>query len=245
MEPVQICRGFTDNQWEGLRKRLIDNTGTVRRDDAAWECAIKVFERRIKERFISCIDVLEEADPKSDVVSEPNGPSDCSTLPPGSNEKVRVPGFAIMALCCLLIETLQSFREESQGSAKPTGSCTYPKGVCIYPRPESGRELFRKFLGLPPFGGAFDDKKLAGKFVDGIRNGILHEAETRGWLIWRDEPCAKIVGEDGGRLVLNRSLFCDALKKAFGEYLDQLRDKENIELRKRFIKKMDDIAKKC
>lgn len=57
-QPVQICRGFTDEQWKLLRKRL--DAG----DGPAWSCAIDVFSRRIRERFVSCIDALMKADSK-------------------------------------------------------------------------------------------------------------------------------------------------------------------------------------
>ena len=107
---MQICRGFTDTQWRKLRKRLKQD-GSPSNDDAAWRCAIEVFERRIRERFLSCVEALQTNDSKLDVEVPSDAPADCSTLPTGAEKDAVVPGFAIMALCCLLIETLQSFRE--------------------------------------------------------------------------------------------------------------------------------------
>src|SRR5438552_3397272 len=116
----QICRGFTDEQWRGLRGRLGGG------DQAAWSCAVEVFERRIGERFLSCIDALVEADSRSDVETVLGAATDCSTLPDDGGRRVVVPGFAIMALCCLLIETLQSFRDPAGDSAGVSGPCGYP-----------------------------------------------------------------------------------------------------------------------
>jgi hypothetical protein len=116
-EPTQICRGFTDEQWKRLRTRLTQPDGQLSDDEAAWMCAVEVFERRIRERFLSCVEALEKADSRSRPEVGPGAPADCSTLPKDAKTHVVVPGFSIMALCCLLIETLQSFREAPKSSA--------------------------------------------------------------------------------------------------------------------------------
>ena len=154
-----------------------------------------------------------------------------------------VPGFAIMALCCLLIETLQGFREELPLTVNPSGPCTFPPGQCIKPPPGTNQQ-FVKFLKRPAFNGAFTDK-IAARFNFGIRNGILHEAETRKWVIWREEPAAKIVAEEGNGYALNRSLFYAAVKGEFQSYLLELRDPGNKQLRQRFKKKMDELCGKA
>jgi hypothetical protein len=240
---TQICRGFTDDQWRGLKKRLIQN-GLVQNDEAAWDCAIKVFEKRITERFLSCIEALQQADSRADVEVLIGAPPDCSTLPKDPDGEVVVPGFAIMALCCLLIETLASFREAPAPAAQPGGACTYPEGKCIRPQP-SGGKLIREFLQRPSFKGAFADSEVAKNFVRGIRDGILHEAETRHWVIWREKPKDRIVEREGNRYSLNRTAFYQALRQEFQAYLADLRDSPDVQLRTRFIKKMDDIVKGC
>jgi hypothetical protein len=145
-----------------------------------------------------------------------------------------------MALCCLLIETLQGFREIPPSAAAPAGPCTFPSGSCIRPPPGTNQQ-FIKFLRRPAFGGVFNGK-IANRFADGIRNGILHEAETRKWLIWRDKPAGKIAAQKENGYVLNRSLFYAAVKKEFESYLLELRDRTNEDLRKRFKKKMDRLC---
>lgn len=237
-EPTQMCRGFTDEQWTGLRARLDQN------DESAWNCAVEVFERRMRERFLGCIEALMDADSQSDVEVARGAVPDCSALPDDGAGRVVVPGFAIMALCSLLIEALQSFRESLGETAEVGGPCTYPAGPCIRPVP-STTEQFKKFLRLPAFGGEFDDDRIATQFVRGVRNGILHEAETRGWVIWRVEPPGRIVERRGDRYLLNRSEFYRALKCEFEKYIQELRDPANSSRRLRFVKKMEDIASEC
>lgn len=185
----------------------------------------------MRERFFNCIDALFVADTKPD-------------LQPPEAGQIRncVPGFSIMALCCLLIDTLQGFREKPPHPATPTGPCTFPSGSCIKPPPGT-REQFESFLRLPPFGGTFRHDALAAKFVRGIRNGILHEAATRSWVIWRDEPEGQIVAAQEDGFALNRTLFYEAVGREFESYLRELREPSNQALRQRFKKRMDEICK--
>ncbi len=234
-EPVQICRGFTDEQWRTIRLCLDKG------DESAWPCAVEIFERRIKERYLSCIEVLITADSKLDVGVPDQAPADCSTLPDDQGRPVVVPGFAILALCCLLAETLQGFREKPAKSNAPSGPCTFQDdGKCIKP---TTTDQFREFLRRPAFRGAFDDDGVARSFVNGVRNGIFHEAETRGWVIWREEAPGQILVREDGRYALNRTEFYHALKAEFDGYVAELRDPNNSELRTRFKKKMSDIVK--
>ena len=137
-ETVQICRGFAVAQWKTLHSQLINRDGTNSNDQEAWRCAIEVFERRIRERFLSCIEALEAADSKLDISAPDKAPADCSSLPQRS--KAVVPGFAIMALCCLLAETLPSFRCRTEMPHNPEARCSYPDGPCIrVPQTTTGR----------------------------------------------------------------------------------------------------------
>lgn len=155
---------------EGLLRQRLDAS-----DESAWTCAIDVFERRIRERYLSCLDVLMKADSRLDVSVSPPPPPDCSTLPDDQRQP--------------------------------------------------------------------DDDSVARSFVDGVRNGIFHEAETRGWLIWREEPPGQILDLADGRYALNRTEFYQALKAEFDGYVAGLRGPSNSELRSRFKKKMSDIVK--
>jgi len=204
---ADLCFGFSKTKWEYLSQKLEG------RDENAWAEAISVFERRMRERFFSSIDALFAADTKPDSQSSDS-----------INTGHCIPGFSIIALCCLFIETLQSFREIDPDA--PVGT----------------NQQFIKFLRRPSFGGTFDGN-IAKRFVNGIRNGILHEAETRRWVIWRDEPADKIALPEDDGFALNRGLFYAAVKHEFELYLRELSDPTNEDLRKRFKKKMDDLCK--
>jgi hypothetical protein len=222
---ADLCFGFRKSSWKGLDQRL-DNG-----DSSAWSEAISVFERRMRERFFSSIDALVAADTKPDIaIGTPKQRGQC------------IPGFSIMALCCLLIDTLQGFRQKPPRPATPDGPCSFPNGACIKP-PTGTTDQFMSFLRRPAFGATFKDDDLARAFVRGVRDGILHEAETRKWVIWRDEPHGRIVEKEEDGFALNRTLFYDAVKQEFDSYLNELREPSNDALRVRFRKKMNDIFK--
>ncbi len=221
---ADICFRFNKSEWKGLAQRLDEA------DEGAWAEAIGVFERRMRERFLSSIEALFKADTKPD------------TLPPypGHTENC-IPGFSIIALCCLLVDTLQGFREKPPRASAPTGPCTFPAGHCIRPAP-STTEQFKSFLRRPAFGETFKDDSVATKFVRGVRNGIFHEGETRKWAIWRDQPTGQMVAPKEDGFVLNRTLFYAAVKGEFESYLQELLKPANRILRMGFRKKMDDIC---
>jgi hypothetical protein len=240
---VQICRGFNVTQWKKLNSRLIKPDGRVSDDETAWHCAIEVFERRMRERFLSPIDALEAADSRLDLTVSDDCPGDCSALPEEKNTVV--PGFAIVALCCLLAETLQAFRSKTDPPARPKEQCSYPDGPCIRTPQTTTTDAFKALLRRPAFRGAFEDDNIAASFVHGVRNGILHEAETRKWVIWRSEPENQLVAPESDGYALNRSVFYKALKDEFAQYVTELRDSRSVELRVRFRKKMNDISKEA
>ncbi len=216
---VQICRGFTVEQWKALRPRLAAG------DQAAWNLGVDVFARRIRERYLSSIEALLHADSgaTADVDVPPGAPADGSTLP---GVAAVVPGFAIVALCCLVIDALQSFRPGASNSTK---------------------DQFLAFLRRSTFaGGAFTDEVIAANFVKGIRHAVLHQAETRGWLLWRSDPAVGIVEDlGGGRFALNRTAFYEAIKVDFEEYCVALLSGRDGVLRQRFSAQMDDMLKKA
>lgn len=169
--------------------------------ERGWQEAIDIFEDRIRGRFLDLIDRIE-----------------------GINGA----GFAVMALDCLLIETLQQFRE----------------GKADTPYRMSG-EYFRRFLTRTSFTSDFDVKK-ADLFYDQIRCGILHQAEvkTSSKIQTRDEIPLVSADRSGG-LIINRRKFHKKLERVFQEYLDALRKSDPIDepLRKNFRDKMDAVCR--
>lgn len=241
MDQIQICRGFTDKQWEKLCPELIDSSGQLKFGEEAWKVAIDVFDRRMRERYLCCIDALERADSRAPYIDTPaDAPIDGSTLP---SEIATTPGFAIMALCCLLIETLQGFRE-GNASQTPPDNCPTPQ-KCAH-KVSGTNKVFKKFLTRDrgAFKGEFSED-WASRFVNGIRNGVLHDAETRQWVIWRENPSGGTVEERDGIFILDRTRFCNKLREEYKSYIDDLRDSQNEPLRRNFVQGVNGIVKKC
>lgn len=218
MPQVQICRGFGHKDYERLSSRFKD--GVVQPDEAARRRAVRIFARRMRERFFSCIRALERADSRLEPIEIPDDPNPDRPVP---DEQAVTPGFAIMGLCCLLVETLTLF---------------------LSLEGKTDKERFIRFLQLPSFKESFSDPDLAQAFWDGVRNGILHEAETRKWLIWRDRPEGQMVDKRNELFILNRTLFLAALRREYAGYLRVLRSQQEIALKTTFVKRMNQIVKR-
>ena len=132
-------------------------------------------------------------------------------------------GFAIMANCCLLIETIESFY---RGWAK------------------SRNELnFMKFFTRDTRFKAFATDDIPTQFYKHIRCGILHQGETTGgWSINR--TTAKLL--DKTEREINAVLFAAKLKRSLEAYRDELRSKEwDSQIWENAKKKMKSIVKNC
>jgi len=133
-----------------------------------------------------------------------------------------------MALDCLLIETLQQFRE----------------GVHETPRWQS-LQYFQRFLTETALGEYFDEG-MAERFYTHIRCGILHQAEIKGSSRIRiDTPDLVRWANDRQGLVINREKFHEKLVEVFEDYVAQLHDPDNQDLREKFKIKMDAICKEA
>jgi hypothetical protein len=165
-----------------------------------WQKAITIFECRIRGRYLNIVEAIE---------------------------RYEFAGFAVMALDCLLIETLQQFYD---GVRRTKGTI---------------RSAFCRFLTQSSFKSYFD-RESAAKFYEYIRNGILHQAEIKGSSrIWirKDTPLVRDA-PDGNGLIINRHLFHQQLMYEFQDYVSRLRkcDPSDDELRHNFRAKMDAIC---
>jgi hypothetical protein len=119
-------------------------------------------------------------------------------------------------------ETLEAFRNgfvDTRGKSKQ---------LCVTFL--SQRPAFRPYFDLP----------LATRFYNEFRCGIVHNAQVFGTgLIWSVGPLLKF---DGTRITLNRTAFHQALMLELTDYLNELRQPANSELRQHFRTKMDFIA---
>ncbi len=168
--------------------------------EQGWQQAVTILEDRIRGRFFRPISLIENED--------------------GA-------GFAVLALNCLLLETLQQFRE---------GKSETPY--------KKNKEYFVKFLTETSFN-EFFDKTLAMEFYDQIRNGILHQGEVKGSslvTVRKDVPLVRRTSDCNG-LEINRKHFNQRLQKVFDEYVVALRNPASDQLRKRFKDKMDFICR--
>jgi hypothetical protein len=131
-------------------------------------------------------------------------------------------GFAIMALCSLLIETFQCYREglptTDGGELKRLADFAPPSEYAI-PRSKSGEQVFVDFFAMAKTDHLFTDVDGA-TFYRAIRNGLLHQAQTKqGWRIRRFQ--SKLWDSDVH--IIDRDKFVDDLIAAFDVYLGDLR----------------------
>lgn len=177
-------------------------------DDASspgWNRAIEIFDLRIKSRYLEPIDFLIKEDEKRDPVK-------------------RRYGFTILAIDCLLIETLQAFREglpDTKGKSK---------------------DMFVRFLTQRKHFKPYFSTQQAERFYCDFRCGILHQAEVMGdSLLW---SVGMVRGEKAdGTPYINRTEIHDFIRKEIALYCDELKN-NNKEIRKSFKTKMDFIARK-
>lgn len=123
-------------------------------------------------------------------------------------------GFTIMAICCLMVESLESFRrglEDTKGKSN---------------------QVFDSFFDYWEEFGVFH--QVSKEFYTHIRCGILHQAETTGgWRIIRTGPILDST-------TINATKFSSSLRKVLRKYADSLRSEnwESCQWR-RFRRKMD------
>lgn len=126
-------------------------------------------------------------------------------------------GFTIMAVSCLMIECLESFRRG-------------------WPNTKNKSELaFCSFFSYwDPFA---DFRAVSGEFYMHVRCGLLHQAETTGgWRVVRSGPLRT-------DRTINATRFLTCLRAVLRSYADQLRQSEwDSEIWKCFRKKMDTIC---
>ena len=171
-----------------------------------WNRAIEIFSLRIKSRYLEPINFLIKED-------EQRSPPE------------RRYGFSILAIDCLLIETLQAFRE----------GLTNTKG--------KSRDMFVNFLTQRKHFRQHFNKQQAERFYYDFRCGILHQAEVMGdSLLW---SVGMVRGEKAdGTPYINRTKIHDFIRKEIALYCDELKNRNNKEIRKNFKTKMDFIVRK-
>jgi hypothetical protein len=169
-------------------------------DSPDWQEAIKIFRSRIKNRFIDPIEIIINND---------------------NPEKPKY-GFAVLAIDCLLIETLQAFRDGLIDTDKKS------------------KIAIRLFLTKSPSFKQHFDKITSKKFYYHFRCGILHQGETQyNSLVTTSSKKPMVTwNKKNNEMIINRRIFHEALMKDFDSYINDLEDKKNTELRNHFLRKM-------
>jgi len=195
---MYIAPGIHKNEWINLNLNY--------KNDVGWDCAVEIFYERIKSRYLEPIDLLIVEDKKRALID-------------------RRYGFSIIAIDCLLIETLQSFIEGLTDSKNKS------------------KELFINFLTTSDSFKEYFTKDQAIRFFYDFRCGILHQAEVMGSsLLW--SVGLLICKKSNGTSYLNRTKFHEYLKNDIILYTENLKNPLNKELRKNFIIKMNYISRK-
>lgn len=177
-------------------KRLDLEDPSANEDD--WQSAADIVEDRVRGRLINWIDKIA---------------SD------------RFSGFAVVALDCILIESLYGF-ENGEPSPK-----------------NAGDKVYREFLARPRFTPGGFDKKAIRSFSKCIRNGITHDGETRkGWRIEKNFPSGMILDKVQLWYRLNRTEFHKAVVTEFEEWLGKVRSRDDS-ARKNMRERMGQIVK--
>ena len=198
-----ISPKFTSNDWKKL---------DLSAHSADWNTAVEIFLDRVNGRFLAPIDAIRK---HTDL------------------QIAEFAGFVVIAIDCLLIETLVQFRT---GEDETKGSHT---------------DAFWSFFKESDFfKHDFDSRQKSEIFYGHFRCGILHQAQTKKSSLVR--YCrqrmveARVLGNIQQGLIIDRDLFHNALVDEINSYAQRLRfpqDERDRSLRQRFVKKMNLITK--
>ena len=197
---IEIAPTFSCDDWDRLKTKL-DPNGEWVASPTQWQRAIEVVERRIQTRFLAPADQLQS---------------------------VPYAGFAIMALDCLLIETLQAFK-----SGKHAENF------------KESRKAYEAFLTSSPRFQKYFSSARVQDFYTNVRNGLLHDGETRGgWLVKANAQYDLVDPQSNGFVIVNRQRFHDALVKDFKAYVHDLSGPARKDFRKNLVSALSDLCKR-
>lgn len=192
---IEIAKGIKNTDYKKLD--LSDY------NSADWDTAFEYLNRRLEDRYIEPTEVLRKAE--QDL--------------PASGKKY---GFTILAIDCLLCETLQCFYEGRVVSDTSSG---------VFSRFLMQRDAFKSY---------FTNLSEAKDFYTNFRCGILHQAQTQGKT--KIHAVGSLISKRDGYTIVNRERFHECVKKEKQAYIDLLKSRTNTILLKNFRTKMNAIA---
>lgn len=178
-----------------------------------WERMVEIFQDRIEGRFLKPVRLIAN-----------------------HVDIGEFSGFSILALDCLIIETLNQFYSglnETEGEHK---------------------KAFWNFFKNSEFFKNHFTRKKAFTFYSHYRCGILHQAQTKGKSVVRIDQrtmIQSVENDNSESLIVDRALFHKALEQEILSYMEKLKlgGNENSEkLRSNFVKKINficDPPEKC
>lgn len=192
---IKISPRYSNGDWNNLN---------LNSDSDDWDTAVNIFEDRMNGRFFNQIKILESNKDR---------------------EAGKFAGFAIIALDCLIIETLQQFYN---GLEETIGHHS-----------DSFHDFFQRSNAFKLF---FTSKKKSYIFYSHIRCGLLHQAQTKKRSlihIRKESTLAWVDNKDISQgILIQRQLFHQEILSVFSNYCNELRNPINTRLRANFKSKM-------
>ncbi len=190
--------------------------------ERVWRRAIQIFENRMQSRYFNAIDKLSQD---------------------GNQESIFTYGFSMIAIQCLLIDTLVKFRY-GPNTRKGTNQYLTEKRVLdnrIYTKLvyyKENQNRFIKFLEEFFIFGE-DAKDFSMKFYKDIRCGILHFGSTENASRLTCDCPNLIEPLENGGISVDVLVLNNRLKAYFNTYIEELRDERQLLIRKHFLTGMN------
>jgi hypothetical protein len=133
-------------------------------------------------------------------------------------------GFVVLAIDCLLAETIQQFKDGVTNGRRRS------------------EEMVKRFLEGARFQPAFDAEARKAFYLD-IRCGLLHQAEAKSmWLIRRKQPALLQKVANGQGYIVDVERFHAGLQGSLNDYLELISEPNSLLLRSNLWKKMNQIC---
>ncbi|MCL6221005.1 hypothetical protein [Zunongwangia pacifica] len=196
---IKISPKYYKSDWDKLSLNGLNSD---------WNKAVDIFDDRMKGRFFKQIELLDK----------------------NPNRKVGIfAGFAIMALSCLLIETIEQFIN---------GRIRTGQGM-------DEKAFYDFFQRSPDFSDFFNTQEKADIFYRQIRCGLLHQAQTKreSTIHIKSEKMLQWVDPNDIQkgIKIQRQKFHNEVLKIYENYCFDLRDSRNLNLKNKFKRKMEHI----